>query len=226
MSAVPSSGDAPLGVTFDAAGSSDQEGGIASASLDFGDGSSASTGSTVHTYTTPGSYTATLTVADEDGATDATTQTITVTTPNQKPHAEFTADPASGGSPLNVAFDASGSTDDAGISSYDWDFGDGATGSGVAAAHVYRRGGSFTATLRVTDARGATDEASRTIEVTAVNHAPEPVGDSLNVEGTGAIDVLANDSDPERGRAAARLVEQTDARERDLLRARRVPVHV
>ena len=84
-----------------------------------------------------------------------------------------------------------------GISSYEWDFGDGATGSGVAAAHVYRKGGSFTATLRVADTSGATDEATRRIEVTAVNHPPEPVDDSLNAEGTGAIDALANDGDPD-----------------------------
>jgi PKD repeat protein len=195
LSAVPSSGDAPLDVTFDASGSSDHEGGIASATLDFGDGSSADTGSIVHTYTTPGTYTATLTVTDEDGATDATAQIITVTTPNKKPHAEFTADPVSGDSPLSVSFDASGSTDDGGIASYEWDFGDGAAASGVATTHVYRKGGSFTATLRVTDASGAADQATRTIEVTAVNHAPEPLDDTLDVEGTGAIDVLGNDSD-------------------------------
>ena len=197
LSAVPSSGDAPLDVTFDASGSSDQDGGISSATLDFGDGASAGTGSTLHTYTTPGTYTATLTVTDEDGATDTTTQTIKVTTANQKPHAEFTADPISGDTPLKVSFDASGSTDEAGIVSYEWGFGDGATDSGMTAAYVYRKGGSYIATLRVTDTNGATDEASRRIDVTAASHAPEPVDDTLAAEGAGALDVLGNDTDPD-----------------------------
>ncbi len=53
------------------------------------------------------------------------------------------------------------------------------------------------ATLRVTDTDGATDEASKRIDVTAASHAPEPVDDTLAAEGAGALDVLANDNDPD-----------------------------
>ncbi|WP_019855576.1 S8 family serine peptidase [Actinopolyspora mortivallis] len=63
------------GCEFDASGSSDSDGSIASYAWDFGDGATA-TGSTVtHDYA-GGQYTATLTVTDDEGATDSTTHQI------------------------------------------------------------------------------------------------------------------------------------------------------
>lgn len=73
-----SSGAAPLPVDFDATTSSDSDGTIASYSWDFGD-SSTGTGSTIsHTFISDGSYSVSLTVTDNGGATDTTTQTIAV----------------------------------------------------------------------------------------------------------------------------------------------------
>ncbi len=80
FTANPTSGTAPLGVSFDASASSDEDGTIASYAWDFGDGNTvtlqADTASNV--YTTAGTYTATLTVTDDDGAVGTATQTITV----------------------------------------------------------------------------------------------------------------------------------------------------
>ncbi|SFB43324.1 Serine protease, subtilisin family [Amycolatopsis marina] len=61
-------------------------------------------------------------------------------------------------------FDASASTDDTGIESYAWDFGDGNTGTGETVRHNYSQAGNVTATLTVTDADGLTDAASRTLQ--------------------------------------------------------------
>ncbi len=85
---------------------------------------------------------------------------------NQAPNAVFTADPTMGDVPLEVIFDASGSIDSDGmIVSYDWDFGDGTTGSGITTTHIYDEPGTYTVTLTVTDDDGATATATQTIEV-------------------------------------------------------------
>jgi hypothetical protein len=85
--------------------------------------------------------------------------------PNLPPLASFTAEPASGVAPLVVAFDGSGSTDDGSVSAYAWDFGDGAEGAGAQVSHEYVQSGQYTAKLTVTDDRGATGVASRSIVV-------------------------------------------------------------
>lgn len=80
LTANPTSGPAPLSVTFSAAGST---GPIVSYTLDFGDGSSPYSGTDItvnisHTYDTPGTYTAVLTVQDAQGRTDTDSVTINV----------------------------------------------------------------------------------------------------------------------------------------------------
>jgi PKD repeat protein len=61
---------------FNASGSSDPDGTIASYSWQFGDGDSGSGETTSHTYDGGGTYDVTLTVADDDGETDSTTQSV------------------------------------------------------------------------------------------------------------------------------------------------------
>jgi PKD repeat protein len=91
LAANPTSGFAPLSVSFDASGSSDPDSGdtIASYTFTFGDGKTATcpgnaactgTGKINHTYTSPGMYMASLTVTDSRGAssTNSPTKTITV----------------------------------------------------------------------------------------------------------------------------------------------------
>ncbi|WP_256290028.1 PKD domain-containing protein [Halobellus inordinatus] len=65
-------------VTFDASASEDSGGSIASYEWDFGDGSTDSGESVTHTFSSPGDYDVELTVTDDDGATDTTTQTVSV----------------------------------------------------------------------------------------------------------------------------------------------------
>ncbi|MEK7270138.1 MAG: CARDB domain-containing protein [Planctomycetota bacterium] len=72
-SANPFAGES---VTFDARGSTDVEGPIASYAWNFGDGSSSSLALTTHAYAAPGAYTATLTVTDAGGASRSTTVSV------------------------------------------------------------------------------------------------------------------------------------------------------
>ena len=76
--ATPGSGTAPLVVTFDGSSSSDPDGVIASYAWTFGDGGSAAGQTANHTYQTAGSYSARLTVTDNQGATNTTTLSIVV----------------------------------------------------------------------------------------------------------------------------------------------------
>lgn len=73
LSAMPTSGNAPLMVNFNASGSSDPDMGdtVVSYTFNFGDGSGVVTQSTPtisHTYTSPGDYRASLRVTDSHGA--------------------------------------------------------------------------------------------------------------------------------------------------------------
>jgi len=89
---------------------------------------------------------------------------------NIRPVAVIVAAPTNGTSPLDVDFDASGSTDaDGTIAVYHWDFGDGQTPSLTAlVTHTYTVQSVsqvFTVILTVTDDLGGTDQAFVNIAV-------------------------------------------------------------
>jgi glucose/arabinose dehydrogenase len=90
--ATPTTGAAPLTVSFDGTGSSDPDGDTLSYAWDL-DGDGAFDDSTAaqptFTYTSQGSYTATLRVTDPDGASD--TDSVTITVGNTPPTATITA---------------------------------------------------------------------------------------------------------------------------------------
>jgi PKD repeat protein len=110
-------------------------------------------------------------VATDAAGNSSSSADQTFTTPastNTAPTASMTLTPQTGEAPLAVSFDGSGSSDAEGpIASYAWDFGDGATGSGATVSHTYQSAGTYTATLTVTDAVGATAQATATIDVAA-----------------------------------------------------------
>ncbi|MEN3010169.1 MAG: CARDB domain-containing protein, partial [Candidatus Bipolaricaulaceae bacterium] len=119
-------------ITFDATASRDPDGTIVSYRWDFGDGATATGARVTKRYTAPGTYTVTLTVTDNQGASSSTSQRVTVRRPNQPPVASFTFTPANPNPGETVTFDASASSDpDGTLVSYAWNFGDGTTGSGV-----------------------------------------------------------------------------------------------
>ncbi len=68
--ALPSKGIAPFNVTFDASASEDVDGTIISYSWDFGDGQFGEGERVDHLYQSAGTYTATLTITDDEGGTD------------------------------------------------------------------------------------------------------------------------------------------------------------
>lgn len=72
-----------------------------------------------------------------------------------------------------VIFDAGGSTDNMGIVSYEWDFGDGTRKTGRTVTHQYSNSGTYTVTLTVKDVAGNT--ATHSIQVTVLAPSSTPI---------------------------------------------------
>lgn len=132
-----------LVVDVDASGSTDDSL-IVAYDWTWGDGTSGNGMVASHTYSMPGTYTITLTVTDDDGATDSISHDVMPYIIVDEPPVAFFTASVSG---LTVTVDASLSTDDNGIVSWDWDWGDGTSGSGVIASHTYSTGGSMAAVI-------------------------------------------------------------------------------
>jgi PKD repeat protein len=85
----PFSAEVGESISFSGAGSSDPDGSIASYEWSFGDGSNSTAANPDHAYSSAGTYTVSLTVTDNNGATGTVTDTVTI------------SQPSTGGSELN-----------------------------------------------------------------------------------------------------------------------------
>ena len=163
----PYSGTAGVEVQFNGLGSSDPDNAIATYAWTFGDNGTGTGATPQHTYNTDGTYDVSLTVTDEGGLqdTDTTTATIAAAPVNQPPVANV-GGPYNGTEGLVVQFDGSGSTDpENDIVGYNWTFGDGNTGTGVAPQHAYSADGTFNVSLTVTDGGGLQDADTTTATI-------------------------------------------------------------
>lgn len=157
-----SGGGGSVTLQLDATGSSDPDNDPLTYLWHFGDGSSAAGALVQHTFDATANRTIVLTVLDD--STGWSQQSVTI----GPPVAAFSMTPGVGTAPATVSFNASATTDpdDAPASlTYQWDFGDGTTASGLTANHTYTRGGIFSVTLTVTDHLGAVDTDVRTIGI-------------------------------------------------------------
>ncbi|MBK9046013.1 MAG: PKD domain-containing protein [Bacteroidetes bacterium] len=128
----------------------------------FGDGSTSTSQTPSHTYTTGGSYTVTLIVTSATGCTD----TLVFGTPisvDQTPNASFTRSPVFGCEPLSVLFNSTSSLLNNPL--YSWDFGDGTSSTLAAPSHVYTAVGTFNVVLIVTNDGGCNDTVVRPVIV-------------------------------------------------------------
>lgn len=64
-----------------------------------------------------------------------------------------------------ISFDASASTDNDGIASYAWDFGDGTVNDGKTVAHIYTVEGTYMVSLTVTDVNGNAKTVTQEVQV-------------------------------------------------------------
>ncbi|SEM22125.1 PKD repeat-containing protein [Maribacter orientalis] len=183
-------GGAPLEVSFIGDQSTDDVG-IVTYAWNFNDGTISSEANPVHTFVNVGTYDVVLTVTDSDGLLDNETVTITVTTANEAPVAIAQADITQGEAPLVVSFSGNQSTDDVGIVSYNWDFGDGISVTDADAVHTFTTVGIFEVILTVTDEGGLQDTDAISITVTdgSTNMSPVAVVSANATEGLAPLEV-------------------------------------
>lgn len=150
-----------LTVTFSDA-STDANGTVASRSWNFGDGTSSAATNPVKAYGSAGTRSVTLTVTDNQGATNSLTRSVTVGGPgNTPPVASFTF-----ATNLRTVNFTDTSTDANGtIAARSWNFGDGTTSTAANPAKTYNTAGTRTVTLTVTDNQGATNATSKSVTV-------------------------------------------------------------
>jgi PKD repeat protein len=150
--------------------STDADGRVVAWSWDLGDGTTSAARNPQHTYASLGSFAVTLTVTDDDGATNAAS-IGTVVVRNLPPAAAVGGATSQANRVEPVQFTDLSVDRDGSIVAWAWAFGDGATSTAQHPSHQYTALGTYTATLTVTDSDGAT--ASTSVPITVVNLLPE-----------------------------------------------------
>ena len=171
-------GIAGQAVSFNGGGSTDPDQDLLIYSWDFGDGSQpkGSGVSPTHTYSVDGTFVVSLTVDDSHGGTHtlATQAAIARAVPVNHPPTANAGGPYTGTINQAIAFTGAASTDPDATDTltYSWDFGDGATGTGVTPPHPYTTAKLYTVTLTVSDGHDASDTTTITVAVAAPNRTP------------------------------------------------------
>lgn len=131
---------------------------------DFGDGSTATDPTPTHVYQTAGIWTVCLWVSDGESVGRAT-QTATVSFVNHSPIANAGED-LKAPEDVEITFDGSASSDsDDQPLTYEWNFGDGQTATGITASHIFSTPGEYSVQLTVNDGElSATDTLKVTVQ--------------------------------------------------------------
>jgi len=151
-------------ISFDASGSNDTDGEIVFYKWTFPPATTViNEVSYTHIFKSPGSYTVSLVVIDNDGSSSLSNMTVVIeSSANRPPVADAVIDPKGyyeGYAGSKITFLGSDSSDPDGDSlTYEWNFGDGTTGTGEITTHTYSKAGKYTGVkLTVTDEHGETN---------------------------------------------------------------------
>ncbi|MFQ5812688.1 MAG: PKD domain-containing protein [Anaerolineae bacterium] len=151
-------------ITFTGEKSYDPDGEIVSWQWDFGDGSPGYGQVEIHYYGKPGVYNVTLTVTDDDGASDSHTTWAEIGEP--VPPVADADGPYWGVVGEYITFTGEKSYDrDGEIVSWHWDFGDGSTDYGQVVTYAYEEPSTYNVTLIITDNDGASDSDTAAAEI-------------------------------------------------------------
>jgi len=118
----------------------------------FGDGGWSTLENPSHTYTTPGTYTVSLTASNYGGSNVATTTNYITVTKASPPIASFTSNVTVGSAPFSVGFSDTSTNSPI---QWAWTFGDGGTSSVQNPVHMYTTAGTYTVSLLATNYGGS-----------------------------------------------------------------------
>jgi len=128
----------------------------------FGDGGSLTSANPSHTYNSFGNYTVTLITTSSNGCHDTMVKPAYVvvqpTAVNIQGNTFLGCAPGSGTFTANV-------TSAFPVTSYNWNFGDGNTGTGATVSHTYSGSGTYILKVIVTNAAGCVDSGTATVIV-------------------------------------------------------------
>lgn len=158
----------------------------------FGDGQTSTMSNPSHTYANPGTYQVTLTVACGNGhCTNETTKTVTV---SALPTVSFEYTTVCQGSPTQFTGSATGGQN---ITNYQWNFGDGQTGTGQNTSHTYAQAGAYQVTLTASSPNGSCPgEVTQSVTVIALPDADAgadqtiPYGSTAQLSGSGGAGIF------------------------------------
>ena len=182
-------------VTFDGSGSSDPDDGdfVDMYYFEWGDGGNSgwqTSSRATHSYSSAGTFTASLRVRDSDSLESNNPDTVTVQVTsvptNRAPTAVLSVNPITADTGQDVTFNGRSSSDpDGSVAEYWFDFGDSTNTGWIAMSsvtHPYTSEGAFTATLKVRDDDGLQSENTGSAIVTVVhtNEAPTATIESIN----------------------------------------------
>lgn len=164
--------------------STDDDGDVTGWSWRFGDGNTSTEREPTHQYAGPGSYTVTLTVTDDGGATDEASEQVTAAASspppasNAPPEADFDLDCDD----LRCSFTDQSNDPDGQVVGWQWSFGDGTSSTERNPSRTYAAAGQYAVRLVVTDDDGAEDDRTRTARPAAPAPPPPPANDPPSAE--------------------------------------------
>jgi PKD repeat protein len=136
----------------------------------FGDGGTSTTQHPIHTYTSAGNYTVSLTISNGYGSdTETKTGYISVDYATEVPVTDFVGSPTSGAAPLSVAFTDLSTGDP---TNWYWSFGDGSYSDLKNPTHTYTTGGNYTVRLTSWNLAG-TDSETKTAYIRVSGPPPQ-----------------------------------------------------
>ncbi|UCG25718.1 MAG: META domain-containing protein, partial [Chloroflexota bacterium] len=193
---APSAATVGETVTFDGTGSQAGSSPIVDYQWQFGDGAQGSGPTVQYAYGNPGNYTVSLTVIDQLGLSNTTSQAIAVSAAADQPPTAAITGPTAVAVNESATYSAAGSTQgSAAITRYIWNFGDGTAleTTEPTATTVFRVAGVFNVTVTVVDANNLSDSAGMQTSVGATLQGTEWVLNNT-LPGTSITIQFANDT--------------------------------